>query len=96
MDLTDYRDPASMVCHHNFDAYGYQVVIGKSDAPTRIDVVSDTLFYLGWAVYGADETLPVWRIKQIMQSGEVWSQMYANGNEEFTNKWSDRYILSYA
>lgn len=95
MDITDYRDPASMICHHNFDAYQYQVILGKADSPTRIDVVSDTLFYLGWAVYGAIEDQPVWRIKQILQSGTVWSQKFANGNEEFTNKWTDRGTISY-
>ena len=96
VDIYDYRDPASMVCHHNHDAYGYQTVIGKSDSPTRIDEVSNTLFYLGWAVYGAAEDRAVWRIKEISQTGSVWNQKYANGNEEFLNKWTERGIISYS
>lgn len=95
VDITDYRDPANMVCHHDFDAYNYQTIIVKSDAPTRIDEVSDSLYYLGWAKFGAAEDQPVWRIKEISQSGSVWNQKYANGNEEFLNKWTERGIITY-
>ena len=77
------------------DAKGRDTFINKEEVPTRIDEVSETLIYLGWAVYGTLETDPLWKIKRMSQDGTVWKQEYADGNEYYRNKWSDRAILNY-
>lgn len=63
----------------------------------RLDVISDTLMYKGEAAVGAVENASVWRIRRITfgLDGDV-TEEWANGNTNFTNKWSDRLILTYS
>ena len=67
-------------------------------APFRIDEVSSTLYYIGWIddpSLNVDETLPIWRIKRIQQTGTVWSMGYPNGDTSFSYVWGDRDLLTY-
>jgi len=77
------------------DAQGRYTVIVKDEIPTRIDEVSDTLFYLGWAEFGDDEDDPVWKIRRIQQIGNVWYQEYAYGGQWYRYKWTERSLLPY-
>ena len=61
----------------------------------RIDQISDTLLYIGEGNLGADESAPVWSIKNMEQIGSVWRITYADGNQNKDNVWSDRLTLSY-
>ena len=67
----------------------------KDEFPTKIDEVSKTLFYLGWAVLGADEGDTVWKIRRIQQVGSVWEQRYAYGNQFYRYVWDSRSDLPY-
>lgn len=82
---------------HN--AYGREAQIVKDEITTRVDEVSDSLFYLGWAEYGMAEDEPYWKIRRIQQVSTVWEQKYAvdatGPNEFFRFKWSERYFLDY-
>ena len=72
------------------DANGRIVVLARPEVPTRIDEVSKTLFYLGWAELATDEGDPLWKIRRIQQVGSVWEQKYVNGNEFYRYIWDDR------
>ena len=86
----DFKSPTE-----GHDANGRPSQIVKDEFPTRIDEVSDTLFYLGWAELGSSESDPVWKIRRIQQVGTVWEQKYAYGNQFYRYKWSDRSVLPY-
>lgn len=79
----------------NKDSYGNDKIIVKRDVPTRIDIVDENNVYLGWAEYGADESKPVWRIKNIKNNNGIWSEKYADGDELYDNVWNNRSILNY-
>lgn len=79
----------------NSDSYGSDVVTTKSESPTQIDEVSSSEIYLGWAVAGSSANDNVWKIKQIKQTGSVWTQKYPNGDENYLYVWSDRLTLQY-
>lgn len=72
------------------DANGRTVVLSRPEVPTRIDEVSDTLFYLGWAELATPESDPLWKIRRIQQIGTVWEQKYVNGDEFYRYVWDDR------
>jgi hypothetical protein len=77
------------------DAHGRESQIVKDESPTRIDEVNDSLYYLGWAEYGASENDAVWKIRRITLNGTVWEQKYADGEQFYRHKWSERSILNY-
>ena len=91
IELEPFRSPTE-----GHDANGRPSQIVKDEFPTRIDEVSDTLFYLGWAELGSDEADPVWKIRKITLSGTVWRQEYAFGNQFYRYVWNNRYDLPYA
>lgn len=72
------------------DANGREVVLSRPEIPTRVDEVSDTLFYLGFAELGTDEDEPLWKIRRIQQVGSIWEQKYVNGEEYYRYRWADR------
>lgn len=78
------------------DAHGRETLIVKDENPTRIDMVNDNLYYLGWSEYGSDENESVWKIRKIELVGTVWKQLYANGEQFYRFKWSERSILNYS
>lgn len=75
------------------DAHGREISVIREEIPTRIDEVSENLIYLGWAEYGADENASVWKIRRIQKVGTVWQQKYANGEQFYRHKWSERSLL---
>lgn len=77
------------------DAHGRDIYLMRDDNPTRIDMVTDELIYLGWAEYGSSESDQVWKIRKIILQGTVWKQLYANGEQTFVNSWTDRSIYNY-
>ncbi len=77
------------------DANGRIIVLSRPEIPTRIDEVSDTLFYLGWAELATDEGDLLWKIRRIQQVGSIWEQKYVNGEEFYRHAWDDRASLVY-
>lgn len=66
------------------------------DNPIRIDEVTDTLIYVGYAQnVGQDESLERWKIKRIEQVGTVWEIKWADGDELYDNIWDNRGSLNY-
>lgn len=78
------------------DAHGRSINLVRDDNPTRIDHVTDELYYLGWAEYGSAEDAPVWKIRRIQKVGTVWEQKYARGGQDFRYRWTERSVLPYA
>lgn len=62
----------------------------------RIDDVSDTVSYFGYAVPGTDDDDPVWRIMKMTQVGTVTNIQYAGGNTDYNSIWSDRLSYTYS
>jgi len=60
-----------------------------------VDETDPNSIYVGEAEPGADQNLPVWRIKQILTTGTMRNILYANGNAAYTNVWADRATLTY-
>lgn len=77
------------------DANGREIVLARPEVPTRIDEVSDSLFYLGWAELDTLESETLWKIRRIQQVGTVWEQKYVNGNEFYRYVWNDRASYAY-
>jgi hypothetical protein len=64
--------------------------------PQKIDEISSTLVYVGYAqVSAADPTLVVWKIKKIEKVGTVWEIRYADGDELYDNVWDNRFSINY-
>lgn len=88
MSVTNFPDPQSIS----------GTVSTESTALTlRLDDTSATLniMYLGEATVGSAEDASAWRIKKINMITGV-SSKWAGGVSTFTNKWSERTILSYS
>lgn len=61
------------------------------------DNESNQLQYTGWADPGSEPSNPVWRIRRTIFDGTgdgFWE--WADGNDDFDNKWTDRTTLSYS
>lgn len=72
----------------------YNLNFGLS--PQKIDEVSDTLVYVGYAmVSGANAAQAAWKIKIIEKIGTVWEIRYADGDELYDNVWNNRYSINY-
>lgn len=62
----------------------------------RIDFFSSTIIYKGEADPGSLETAPVWRIRKIIfASDDDTTEIWANGNTNFDNIWTNRLSLTY-
>ncbi len=63
----------------------------------RVDFVSENELYKGEAIVGSSETLSVWRIRRITigVDGDV-TEVWANGNANYINMWSNRLTYSYS
>lgn len=52
--------------------------------------------YFGWSAFaGATESQAVWKIMKITYSGNDFIIQWANGNQDFSNKWEERATLTY-
>lgn len=66
------------------------------EVQVKIDVVSDSLQYIGEAPIGASTAERKWKIQRISVSGNVTSVQWAEGSMDFTNRWDDRAAYSYS
>jgi hypothetical protein len=71
-------------------------VYGSSEFTIRIDQVDANTIYRGEAQPGSSESMTVWRIQRITISGGSTTVLWAGGNKNFVNRWSDRLTLSYS
>lgn len=60
---------------------------------SRLDEVSDSLFYVGKAIAGSLESEPKWQIARYTQTGGILKSEYASSL--FDKVWSDRLTLVY-
>lgn len=72
-----------------------QWVISRPFA-TRIDEVSTSVSYIGWAVPGTLDAAATWRIMRMTLTGTVTAIEWADGDEDFDNIWDDRASLTYS
>lgn len=76
-------------------AQGPSGVYGSSEYTIRIDQVNATTIYRGEAEPGSSESMTVWRIQRITISGSSTTVLWAGGNKNFVNRWTDRASLTY-
>lgn len=62
----------------------------------HVDVVSDSITYLGYADPGTSNASALWQIRRITTTGEDLLIEYADGDALFDNVWDDRASLSYS
>ena len=62
----------------------------------RVEQVDDSTSYIGMAQPGTDESKPQWQIRQVTDTGDSTTILFANGNDNFLNVWDDRASLSYS
>jgi hypothetical protein len=62
----------------------------------RVDFIGETIVYKGEAEAGSSEGSPVWRIRKLLIAvdGDV-QELFADGDIEFNNIWTDRLTLIY-
>lgn len=77
-------------------AQGVSGVYGSSEYSIRIDQVDANTIYRGEAEPGSSESMTVWRIQRISISGSNTTVLWAAGNKNFTNRWTDRASLIYS
>lgn len=82
----------------NGSYWGNEQVIqgGAVNYKQHVDVVSDSITYLGYAEPGTNNHEPLWQIRRITTTGEDLLIEYADGNANFDNVWDDRAILTYS
>jgi len=71
------------------------VATGSASMTTRVDDQTNTSYiYIGKAAIGSSESAAVWQIQRIPTSGIV-TAVYAEGNGNFDNIWTNRTNLTY-
>jgi hypothetical protein len=72
-------------------------VIRTSDLPlaSRIDEVSTSLMYQGWAECGTTDDEAKWTIRKVEKVNTVTSITWADGNSNRDNIWDNRAGLNY-
>ena len=63
--------------------------------PMRVDEVSPTLTYLGYAPVASSPADAVWKIKRVQVIGTETIFSYADGDKNFNNIWNDRATITY-
>lgn len=62
----------------------------------RIDFISDSLLYKGWADPGTSESDPAWRIQKVVIGvDDDVAKTYPNGSTAFAFEWTERDNLTY-
>jgi len=55
-----------------------------------------TEFYFGLSNNGNDTSKPIWQIKKISKSGDVWATaLFPDGNQMFSFIWDERLSYTY-
>jgi len=62
----------------------------------RIENVSSTVAYFGYAVPGTSESDETWRIMKMTQLGDVTKIEYPNGTTSTNFSWTNRNTYSYS
>jgi hypothetical protein len=62
----------------------------------RVDEVSSSLTYLGYAVPGTAESASGWLMIAVSKVGTVTAKKFKNGSTSFNTKWDDRAAGSYS
>jgi len=65
------------------------------DNTLRMDDVSPDISYIGEADPGSMEADPVWKIKKMVWS-PIFKKLFADGDKDFDNVWTDRINLYYS
>lgn len=73
-----------------------QVAGASSDYKQYVDVVSDSITYIGLAEAGSSVSSAVWKIKKLITTGQDLEIIWADGNTNFDNVWNDRESLIYS
>ena len=73
------------------------IALFADDLIFRQDFASATIIYLGYASPGSATTDAVWQIREetLDISGRIVSILFANGNANLANRWSERATLTY-
>lgn len=62
----------------------------------RLDQATAAILYIGESSFGANEGSPAWRIRRFETIGTVSIMLYADGNDNYDNVWTNRAALSYS
>lgn len=78
-------------------AQGTDINIQQHDfePPLLVDEVSETEFYIGYSNNSSIKSASHWRIKRIVQIGNVWNFEFPNGNQNFIFIWDIRDTYDY-
>lgn len=72
-----------------------QVATGTVEETNLIDIVSDNLFYFGFAAPSTLTSEPKWKIQRLTIVGSLIKIEYASGNSNYVNIWDNRGGLTY-
>ena len=89
-EATDYMDPVSM---GDLDSLFGDIM---SIYAKVTDWASATVLYTGWAAPGTAQGTAAWRIRKRTYTGDNSVDIWADGNNNFDNDWSNRVNLSYS
>jgi len=82
-DISDYQNPNMGTGTGNTAMY----IAPK----TLIHEYSTTEFYVGVSISGVDTAAPIWSIRKIVKTGNVWATtLYPNGDQGFNYIWNER------
>lgn len=70
------------------------LIIEQPDEATQTDE-DGTVTYYGYAAPGSDTSKPVWKIKKVDETGDLFI-VWADGNANYDNIWDNRASLSYS
>jgi hypothetical protein len=73
----------------------YYIKVGSVSYTVRLDKVSSSLTYIGYAVPGSSESASVWMIRRLSKSGNVTTIDFADSDSQFNNIWANRTGLTY-
>jgi hypothetical protein len=61
-----------------------------------VDEASSTITYVGEAIPGTATSATTWQVKRINSAVLLAEILYADGDNNFDNRWDDRAALSYS
>lgn len=111
LNITESPDTVSIEIQTGMSAYDIWIALGNSGSyqdfidsvgqemaqARRTDFVTESLIYKGWAVCGASESNPVWRIQRIViASDDDTQETWADGNSAYDNVWNNRGTYTYS
>jgi hypothetical protein len=61
----------------------------------RVDEYSDIATYVGRALSGTSEYTAKWQVRKMLVDGDTTKILWADGNAEYDNNWSNHLSLNY-